>query len=87
MIYSVLSAFSPAINFSTSEASTKNSLSKFNSFSGSWQIFLVMEYVMEYCVVLIYLTAGSLIPLRHEVDENGNVAPAGTKEDANKAYA
>ena len=46
-----------------------------------------MEYVMEYCVVLIYLTAGSLIPLRHEVDENGNVAPAGTKEDANKAYA
>ncbi|KLO19997.1 hypothetical protein SCHPADRAFT_816698 [Schizopora paradoxa] len=73
-IYSVLSAFSPVSSFgpvtSSSLPAQHNSLSKFNSFSGSWQIFLVMSLVMEYAVVLIYLTVGAVTPLERGTDDD-----------------
>jgi len=73
-IYSVLSAFSPVASFgsdvTTSLPPVKHtSLSKFNSFSGSWQIFLVMSLVMEYVVVLIYLAVGAATPMQRGSDE------------------
>lgn len=71
-IYSVLSAFSPVASFGSSASlppAQHTSLSKFNSFSGSWQIFLVMSLVMEYIVVLIYLTLGAFTPLEKGADD------------------
>lgn len=71
-IYSVLSAFSPVSSFGGGSSNLPvqhNSLSKFNSFSGSWQIFLAMSLVMEYVVVLIYLTVGAVTPLERGTDD------------------
>lgn len=72
-VYSVLSALSPISSFGPSTANLPaaphSALSEFNSFSGSWLIFLLMSLVMEYIVVLIYLTVGALTPLETPVDE------------------
>ncbi|KIK99924.1 hypothetical protein PAXRUDRAFT_822198 [Paxillus rubicundulus Ve08.2h10] len=70
-LYSVLSTFSSStfITSSTSSTSTSNSdndLAKFNMFTGEWQIYLVMEILMEYAVVIIYTVAGTLLPLNQD---------------------
>ena len=66
VLYSILGAFAPAPTSgfgSTGIPSTDtNSLSKFSSFNGSWEIFLFMSLLMEYITVLIYLTVGIFTP-------------------------
>ena len=32
-------------------------------FTGEWQLYVVMEVVMEYAVVLIYMLAGNMLRL------------------------
>jgi len=64
-LYSVLSTFSSS-TFITPGSSTTNSdnpLAKFNIFTGEWQIYIVMEVVMEYAVVVIYTLAGTVLRL------------------------
>jgi hypothetical protein len=39
------------------------SLAKYNSVSGTWWIYLVMSLLTEYITAIIYVTAGTLIPL------------------------
>lgn len=66
LIYNILSAFSPAPTLSSGEIVSSNpssSLAKFNSFSGSWQLYLVMFVLMELLVVLIYVIAGMMMPI------------------------
>jgi hypothetical protein len=67
VVYSVLSAYSGS-PISTPTSSTTSSLSKFNIVNGECQIYLVMGLVMEYIVVLVYITAGTLIP-QQDVDD------------------
>ncbi|KAF9229711.1 hypothetical protein BS17DRAFT_805320 [Gyrodon lividus] len=64
-LYSILSTFSSStfITSGTSTSSSDNDLAKFNIFTGEWQIYLVMEVLMEYVVVIIYTVAGTLLPL------------------------
>ncbi|KIJ05723.1 hypothetical protein PAXINDRAFT_182848 [Paxillus involutus ATCC 200175] len=65
-LYSILSTFSSSTFITTGTTSTSNSdnpLAKFNMFTGEWQIYLVMEILMEYAVVIIYAVAGTLLPL------------------------
>lgn len=59
LIYSVCSAFSgiPSFNSSGPEAAT-GSLSAFNIITGKWELYLVMAFLMELIVVLIYLGYG-----------------------------
>ncbi|KAG8220138.1 hypothetical protein J3R82DRAFT_1162 [Butyriboletus roseoflavus] len=64
-LYSVLSVFSSS-SFNVSGSSTtdsNNPLAKFNMFTGSWQIFLVMDVIMEYAVAAIYTLAGTKLRL------------------------
>lgn len=60
VLYSVLSAYSP--NAFSKTASHSTNLSKFNSITGDWRIYLVMSLLMEYITVLIYIITGVLIP-------------------------
>ena len=41
---------------------SSSSLAKFNTFTGSWQIFLVMFVIMELLVAIIYIVAGFITP-------------------------
>ncbi|KAF8845459.1 hypothetical protein BDN67DRAFT_999611 [Paxillus ammoniavirescens] len=69
-LYSVLSTFSSSTFITTGTTSTTststNDLAKFNMFTGEWQIYLVMEILMEYAVVIIYTVAGTLLPLNQD---------------------
>ncbi|KAH0838637.1 hypothetical protein J3R83DRAFT_6960 [Lanmaoa asiatica] len=62
-LYSVLSTFSSSTFSPTSTTDSNNPLAKFNMFSGEWQIYVVMEVVMEYAVVVIYTLAGTMLRL------------------------
>ncbi|KAG2070649.1 hypothetical protein BDR04DRAFT_1099652 [Suillus decipiens] len=66
-LYSILSTFSSS-SFSTTSTSTTstNDLSKFNLFTGEWQIYLVMDMLMEYAIVIIYCVAGIVLPLNED---------------------
>jgi hypothetical protein len=59
IIYSIISSFSSSLH------------SMWNPVYGSWVAFLVMALAMEYIVVVIYMTAGMLIPYGkdHQVEE------------------
>ncbi|KAG2109726.1 uncharacterized protein F5147DRAFT_692121 [Suillus discolor] len=66
-LYSVLSTFSSS-TFSvtgTTESNTSD-LAKFNMITGEWQIYLVMDMLMEYAVVIIYGVAGIMLPLNED---------------------
>ncbi|KAG1798780.1 hypothetical protein EV424DRAFT_1332800 [Suillus variegatus] len=66
-LYSVLSTFSSS-TFSvtgTTESNTSD-LAKFNMITGEWQIYLVMDMLMEYAVVIIYAVAGIVLPLNED---------------------
>ncbi|KAG2046402.1 hypothetical protein BDR06DRAFT_191701 [Suillus hirtellus] len=66
-LYSVLSTFS-SDSFSitgTTESNTSD-LAKFNVLTGEWQIYLVMDMLMEYAVVIIYAVAGIMLPLNED---------------------
>jgi hypothetical protein len=67
-LYSILSTFSSS-SFSTSSTSTTSDtsdLAKFNLFTGEWQIYLVMDMLMEYAVVIIYSVAALVLPLNED---------------------
>lgn len=40
-----------------------NPLAKFNLFTGEWQLYVIMEVVMEYVIVVIYTLAGNVLRL------------------------
>ncbi|KAG1829518.1 hypothetical protein EV424DRAFT_432510 [Suillus variegatus] len=66
-LYSVLSTFSSS-SFSitgTTEPNTSD-LAKFNILTGEWQIYLVMDMLMEYAIVIIYSVAGIVLPLNED---------------------
>lgn len=66
-LYSVLSTFSSSSFSITSTSTTQtNDLSKFNLFTGEWQIYLVMDMLMEYAVVIIYSVAALVLPLNED---------------------
>ncbi|KAG9314699.1 hypothetical protein JVU11DRAFT_5506 [Chiua virens] len=60
-LYSILSTFSSS-SF-TGSSDSNSALAKFNMFTGSWQIYVVMEVVMEYIIVLMYTLAGNKLHL------------------------
>ncbi|OAX35101.1 hypothetical protein K503DRAFT_858818 [Rhizopogon vinicolor AM-OR11-026] len=63
-LYSVLSTFSSStFSFSGSSTPSDSDLAKFNIVTGEWQIYLVMDMLMEYAVVILYAVAGLLLPL------------------------
>jgi hypothetical protein len=67
-LYSILSTFSSS-SFSltsTSTTSDTSDLAKFNLFTGEWQIYLVMEMLMEYAIVIIYSVAALVLPLNED---------------------
>ncbi|KAG0706726.1 hypothetical protein DFH29DRAFT_115104 [Suillus ampliporus] len=66
-LYSVLSTFSSS-TFDTSGTSQPNTsdLAKFNILTGEWQIYLVMDMLMEYAVVIIYIVAALVLPLNQD---------------------
>lgn len=74
VLYSVLGAFAP-LNFNpTARAAPSTGLARFSAISGDWWLFLIMDAVMEYIVVVIYIVAGTVLPLSPEKD----LAPART---------
>ncbi|KAG2370336.1 hypothetical protein BDR07DRAFT_1476331 [Suillus spraguei] len=63
-IYSILSTFSSStFSITTTTQPNTGDLAKFNLFTGEWQIYLVMEMLMEYAVVIIYCVAAVVLPL------------------------
>jgi len=70
-VYAVLSGFSPAaIPPNTPE---HNSLSKFNSLTGSWEIYMVMSAIAELLTVITYLLVGARVPLSQEYEQTYNM--------------
>jgi len=62
-VYSVLSTFSSSTFSVTATTPNDSSLARFNIVTGEWQIYLVMDMLMEYAVVIIYTVAGLMLPL------------------------
>ncbi|THH23225.1 hypothetical protein EUX98_g7955 [Antrodiella citrinella] len=62
VMYSVLSGFSPA-GIPGGPPPAQNDLSKFNSATGSWALYLLMAVVTEIIVVSIYLFVGIMFPV------------------------
>ncbi|KAG2070647.1 hypothetical protein BDR04DRAFT_1018194 [Suillus decipiens] len=66
-IYSILSTFSSStFSITTTTQPNTGDLAKFNLFTGEWQIYLVMEMLMEYAVVIIYCVAAIVLPLNED---------------------
>lgn len=65
ILYSVLSSYAPT-TIPGSPPSPPNSLSKFNSVTGDWGIYLFMAVIMEFIVVLTYTITGILTPLKND---------------------
>lgn len=90
VIYSVLSAFSPNIVFSSSSSAptspAPNALSKFNTVAGSWEIYLVMGLIMELIVVVIYCATGMLLPLGKEDYGRAGLDGARMSEEHHQLY-
>jgi len=58
--YAILAAWSSKDLYGLS-LSTNETLGKFNPVTGKWIIYLVMDLVMEYAVVVIYLVSSTLL--------------------------
>ncbi|KAH8120501.1 hypothetical protein DFH11DRAFT_1560345 [Phellopilus nigrolimitatus] len=73
VVYSVLSSFSGSSTFSASgiSSTSSSSLAKFNSISGSWELFLVMSTLMEFVVVAIYIFFGLRLPISKGAEYQG----------------
>ncbi|KAG1758037.1 hypothetical protein EDB19DRAFT_1660437 [Suillus lakei] len=66
-IYSVLSTFSSStFTITTTTQPATGDLAKFNIITGEWQIYLVMDMLMEYAIVIIYAVAGLVLPLNQD---------------------
>lgn len=76
VLYTVLSAFSPLGIPGVTEGST--SLAKFNSTHGTFGIYLFMSVIMEFVVIVIYVTAGLVIPLNDDYPVGQTASPEGT---------
>lgn len=58
-VYSICSAFSTIPSFGPDgPAKATGGLSAFNIISGKWEVYLVMSFLMELVVVLLYLGYG-----------------------------
>ena len=62
--YSILSSFAPS-PFSGEH----NALSDFNVVTGTWQALIFVAVIPEFCVVVIYCIAGTVLPLSREIYE------------------
>ncbi|KAG1765528.1 hypothetical protein EDD22DRAFT_774909 [Suillus occidentalis] len=66
-LYSVLSTFSSSsFDVTTTIQPNTGDLAKFNIFTGEWQIYLIMDMLMEYAIVIIYSVAGLVLPLNED---------------------
>ncbi|KAG2109732.1 uncharacterized protein F5147DRAFT_575585 [Suillus discolor] len=66
-LYGVLSTFSSStLSVTGTTESNTGDLAKFNMVTGEWQIYLVMDMLMEYAVVIIYAVAGIVLPLNED---------------------
>ncbi|THH27552.1 hypothetical protein EUX98_g6636 [Antrodiella citrinella] len=79
--YSVLSSFAPTSLSSATPVAT-NTLSKFSTTTGSWQIYLGMSVAAELVVVIIYLVVGTTVPTSRELDDSMD----GNYHDGNPSY-
>ncbi|KAI0793369.1 hypothetical protein C8Q75DRAFT_749932 [Abortiporus biennis] len=69
VLYMILSAFSPnVIAVPGATQPSRNSLSKFNTFTGEWQINFVMAVLMEMIVIGVYTVVGIMTPLSQDFD-------------------
>ncbi|KAG1757965.1 hypothetical protein EDB19DRAFT_1660046 [Suillus lakei] len=69
MLYSILSTFSSstfAISTTSSPQPNTSDLAKFNMFTGEWQIYIVMDMLMEYAVAIIFAVAALVLPLNQD---------------------
>lgn len=66
-LYGVLSTFSSStVSVTGTTESNTSDLAKFNMITGEWQIYLVMDMLMEYAIVIIYSVAGLVLPLNED---------------------
>ncbi|EMD41591.1 hypothetical protein CERSUDRAFT_110168 [Gelatoporia subvermispora B] len=82
--YTILSAYSPLTFGFNSEGdkiaeTCSGWLCKFNSTSGSWQVYLFMSVATEYVAVIIYTVVGTRVPLQQ--DYAGGRNPGGWSSD------
>ncbi|KAG1798084.1 uncharacterized protein HD556DRAFT_1525683 [Suillus plorans] len=84
-LYGVLSTFSSStVSVTGSTESNTSDLAKFNMITGEWQIYLVMDMLMEYAVVIIYAVAGIVLPLNEDyksANSHQDEYPLITKQD------
>jgi len=64
-LYGILNSYSGSL-INTTGAPNTSSLARFNMVTGSWEIYLVMSVLMEACACLIYVVAGTQIPLSQD---------------------
>lgn len=88
ILYQVLSAFSPTPNITATGIlpGSSSSLAKFNSFTGSWPIFLVMFVIMELLVASIYIAAGFFTPTYHGSAEGTHYGGSVPSAEYNQRY-
>ncbi|KAH9836536.1 uncharacterized protein C8Q71DRAFT_758388 [Rhodofomes roseus] len=88
VVYTVLSSAAPyttSLSSAGGSSTTSNSpLSKFNSSTGSWIIYLLMSVLAEYAAVVVYCVAGTRIRLQDDVPDYINSATADYDDDRYK---
>ena len=79
VLYTVLSSFSPLGIPGVDTGS--QSLAKFNSSTGTFGIWLFMAPIMEFVVIVIYVSVGIMTPLQNDyrVASNGSRVEDGTQ--------
>ncbi|KAL0950696.1 hypothetical protein HGRIS_007473 [Hohenbuehelia grisea] len=63
--YAIMNAWSAADELGF-EPSANATLRRFNINTGEWQMWLILDLVMEYAATLVYLLSSTLIPLRKD---------------------
>ncbi|KZP28441.1 hypothetical protein FIBSPDRAFT_817331 [Athelia psychrophila] len=63
--YGLLNSFSGSL-LNTTGAPNTSALHRFNMVTGSWEIYLVMSVIMEACACLIYVVAGTRVPINED---------------------
>jgi len=89
VVYSVLSAFSPTVQFNSngSITSSTSGLANFNSISGEWQIYLGMAIIMELVVIGVYIGFGITLPISKEDDQYKETQQGNVDYESNTGYA
>lgn len=65
MLYGILSSYSGSL-ISTPGTPNTSSLARFNMATGDWRLYLIMSVLMEAISTIIYVTAGTRIPLQED---------------------